>query len=130
MPCPNTTQSATRSEDDSSPSKRRDSFSFSRTLREVGDAKMATASTLACSRRPTGDDIARPSRPPSNASAQLNATVRYPPPDALRLFALGEACDDLSPPSRDRSPCPAPRTQRLRRSPHHSWRCARRRPAL
>ena len=97
MPCPNTTQSARakRSRQRSLSEATRFPFCF-RTLREVGDSKMATASTPACSRRPTGDDIARPSRPPSNASAQLNATVRYLPPDALRLFASGEARDAFS----------------------------------
>ena len=55
---------------------------------------MATVSTPARSRRPTGDNAAISSRPPSRAaSPQLNDTVRYPPPDPLHLFSSGGARD-------------------------------------
>ena len=85
MPSSLDTQRASRSQQ----SERRDSFSFSRSItREVSDAKkMATASTPTRSQ----EDAARSSRPPSQASAHLDTTVRFPPPNPLHLFALAEA---------------------------------------
>ena len=91
VPCPNTTQSA-RIAKSTTASEATRFLSSRRSVREVSDAKkMATVSTPACSRRPTEDDAVRPSRPPSNASADLDQTVRYRPSDALRLFSSREA---------------------------------------
>ena len=97
VPCPNTTQSATRSEAKST-AQHEQSTRPSRTLREVtSDAKMVTASTPARSRHASREDVATSSRPPSrDASPQLNATVRYPPPDPLHLFSSGGARDGTS----------------------------------
>ena len=58
------------------------------TLRKVSDAKkMATAFTPARSRYASREGAAIISHSPSNASAHFDQTVRYPPPDALRLFS-------------------------------------------
>ena len=57
---------------------------------------MATASTPARCRHASREVAANASRPPSQALAHLDQTVRYPPPDTLRLFASGEARDAFS----------------------------------
>ena len=44
-------------------------------------------------RRAEEDDIALADSPDSRSSEQFNATVRYPPRDALRLFSSAEAQD-------------------------------------
>ena len=54
---------------------------------------MATASTPARSRQASREVAAKASRLPSQALAHLDQTVRYPPPDALRLFSSGDARD-------------------------------------
>ena len=82
-------------------------------MREVSDAKnMATASTPARSRRPSEEVAANasrrasqaadastsrpPSHPASRAASPLDQTVRYSPPDPLRLFSSGERRDCFS----------------------------------
>ena len=94
MPCPNTTQvQARKHERPSSPSF---SSSLSSSLREVAtNVEMAEASTPARSRRASQASPAA-SRPSSRASAHLDATVRYPPPDAFRLFSSEEVRDPFS----------------------------------
>ena len=55
---------------------------------------MATASSPARSRHASREVDAPSSRPhSSDASPQLNDTVRYPPPDPLHLFSSGRARD-------------------------------------
>ena len=100
MPCPYTTQSATRRKRrQRSPSEATPS---SRILLKDRDAKMmAIASTPARSRHGSQEDAASPNRSPSHpasrvASPQLNATVRFPPSDALRLFSSSGARDAIS----------------------------------
>ena len=67
-------------------------------MREVSEAKkMATAFTPERNRHANQVANAPSSQPPSRvASPQLNATVRYPPPDPLRLFSSSGARDATS----------------------------------
>ena len=78
VPCPNTTQSAQPERSrERSPSEA--TRSFSRSLREVSDAKMATVSTPARIRRPTEDNAAISSRPPSRRIATAQRYGSLPP---------------------------------------------------
>ena len=57
---------------------------------------MATASTPARCRCPSEEVAANASRPPSQASAHLDATVRFPPLKAFRLYGSSDARDSIS----------------------------------
>ena len=74
--------------------KRRVFLFFYQHEREIASSvDMASASTSVRSLRASQAADAFSSR---TASSQLDQTVRYPPPDALRLFASGEARDVFS----------------------------------
>ena len=128
MPCPYTTQSATRSEIDAARASdaifHNSTRSFQR--RENGDRLQASAIPHA------SRDVDEPSAACPAAPHRRNSTQRCAIPFLTPCTSSHQEERAMflpSPPSRHKSPLPALRTLRLRRKVRRLWRSARRKPA-